>query len=47
MKIPAETLIEIEKAGIEVLAHKTEKACQVYNQRKDEGGVIAALHLTC
>ena len=47
MQIPAETLIEIERAGIEVLALKTEKACQVYNQRKDEGGVIAALHLTC
>jgi hypothetical protein len=47
MQIPAETLSQIEEAGIEVCAEKTEKACQIYNQRKDEGNVIAALHLTC
>ena len=47
MQIPTETLAGIKAAGIEVIAHKTEKACQIYNQRKDEGGVIAALHLTC
>ena len=47
MQIPAETITQIEEARIEVVAHKTEKACQLYNQRKDEGDVIAALHLTC
>jgi hypothetical protein len=47
MQIPAETLTKIKAAGIEVVAHKTEKACQVYNERKDEGNVIAAFHLTC
>jgi hypothetical protein len=47
MNIPTETLTELEAFGIEVIAHKTEKACQIYNQRKDEGNVVAALHLTC
>ena len=47
MKVPVETLAQIEEAGIEVLAHKTEKACQLYNQLEEEGGVVAALHLTC
>ena len=47
MNIPTETLAGIEAVGIQVLAHKTEKACKIYNQRKDDGGVIAALHLTC
>lgn len=47
MKIPTETLAELQASGVEVIAAKTEKACQFYNQRKDDSGVIAALHLTC
>ena len=46
-RVLLDTLAQIEAAGIEVLAKRTETACQVYNQRKDEGDVIAALHLTC
>ena len=47
MQIPADTLTQIEEAGIKMIAHKTEKACQVYNQCQEKGDVIAALHLTC
>ena len=47
MEMPTDTLVQLEAAGIEVVAKKTETACQIYNQRKDEGGVVAALHLTC
>ena len=47
MNIPAETLSALQALGIEVIAAKTEQACQLYNQRKDDGGVAAALHLTC
>ena len=47
MQIPSNTISELQTLGLEVIAHKTEKACQIYNQRKDEGNVIAALHLTC
>lgn len=47
MQIPPETLAQIEASGIEIIAHKTKRACQLYNQCKDEGEVIAALHLTC
>jgi len=47
MQIPDQTLAEIKAMGIEVIEEKTEKACQIYNQRKDERSVVAALHLTC
>lgn len=47
MKIPDETRRAIEEAGISVLAHRTEQAVQVYNQMRQRGSVVAALHLTC
>ena len=47
MQIPPETLAQIEASGIEFIVRKTDKACKLYNQRKDEGKVVAALHLTC
>jgi hypothetical protein len=47
MQAPQETLEALKSQGIEVIIEKTEKACQVYNQRQSEGKIIAALHLTC
>jgi hypothetical protein len=47
MHIPTSTLKKLQSLGIEVLSEKTEKACRLYNQRRSEDGVIAALHLTC
>jgi len=47
MQTPEETLAELQSRGIEVITEKTEKACQIYNQRRSENTVIAALHLTC
>lgn len=47
MQVPAKTLATLQSAGIEVITERTEKACQLYNQRQTEGGVVAALHLTC
>jgi len=47
MRVPQQTRIYLESAGIEVIVHKTNLACQVFNQRKAEGHIIAALHLTC
>jgi hypothetical protein len=47
MQTPKDTLAELQSHGIEVITEKTEKACQIYNQRRSEGAVIAALHLTC
>jgi hypothetical protein len=46
MVIPAATLAQLEAVVIEVLASKTETACQIYNQHRDEGDIMAALHLT-
>jgi hypothetical protein len=47
MRVPAQTRRALEDAGIEVLAVKTEQAVEAYNQRRQEGDVAAALHLTC
>ncbi len=47
MSIPQETRQALEAADIEVMAHDTEQACQTYNDRRENGGVAAALHLTC
>ena len=48
MKVPGETLEELEKKNIEPIVTKTGKAVKIYNEkiRKDED-VIACLHLTC
>ncbi len=47
MEIPERTRHAIEAEGIELISAATEQACQAYNEARDEGIVIAALHLTC
>ena len=47
MQIPPETLAKLEEIYIEVIPLKSEQACEVYYQRKSDGRVIAAIHLTC
>jgi hypothetical protein len=37
----------LKSLNIEIIAVRTGKACQIYNQKKAENDVIAALHLTC
>lgn len=47
MKIPKKTREEIRSKGIELIAEKTEEACEVYNDLAGSKEVVAALHLTC
>ena len=47
MDIPLETLREFSARGIEVRAMNTGEAVDTYNELKDQGGVVAALHLSC
>ena len=47
LKVPAGTRQALEAAGIEVLAERTDKACQTYNAITSQKAVAAALHLTC
>ena len=47
MKVPLETIEHLEKAGIEMIARPTGRACETYNQFREQRHVVAALHLTC
>ena len=47
MKIQPETEEYLRSSGIELMAAKTEKACQIYNDLSRSRRVVAALHLTC
>lgn len=47
MTVPTETQRALEAAGIDVVAERTEKACDAYNQLAGQASVAAALHLTC
>lgn len=47
MIVPGETRRALEKAGIELIAEPTDKACQTYNARRVQCVTAAALHLTC
>jgi hypothetical protein len=47
IKIQDNIIQNLESLDIEVIAVRTRKACQIYNQKKAENDVIAALHLTC
>lgn len=47
MHVPETTRVEIEAAGIELIALPTDEACTRYNQLREEEHVVAALHLTC
>ena len=37
----------IRDQGIELIAQQTARACETYNEMRDERQVAAALHLTC
>ena len=47
MKIKPETEQSLNSSGIELMAAKTQKACQIYNDLSRSRRVVAALHLTC
>jgi hypothetical protein len=47
MKVLSETISRLRETGCELVERKTEEACELYNARRDEGGVAACLHLTC
>lgn len=47
MKVPPETSDYLGSQGIEVIAERTEEACQTYNRLSEKRIVVAALHLTC
>lgn len=47
MEIPEQTRKALEQAGVEVLSASTSEAVEIYNQMRDRGNVVAALHLTC
>jgi len=48
MQVTPEVIEALQAAGIELLAERTEQACQRYNELREQGKkVIAALHLTC
>jgi hypothetical protein len=47
MVVAPETKQALEAAGIELIAQPTKEACQTYNDMREQGDVVAALHLTC
>lgn len=48
MKVPKETKETIEDKGIKLIAEKTTRAVEIYNElSKKDKQVFAALHLTC
>ena len=47
MRVPPETLAELESRGIQVRALRTAEAVRLFNDLEDGAGVVAALHLTC
>ena len=47
MAVPEETRASLRAAGIEVIAEKTDVACETYNRLREKRRVVAALHLTC
>lgn len=47
MRVPDETRRVVEAAGITLIAARTEDACKQYNEMREHGRVVAALHLTC
>lgn len=47
MKIPKDTRRQIESAGIQLIAQPTDKACETFNQLRNEESVVAAFHLSC
>ena len=47
MDVPEETRKALEEAGVEVLSASTSEAVKMYNDMREKGDVVAALHLTC
>lgn len=47
MEVPPATREAIEAAGVRLLAAPTEEAVRLYNRLREQGRVVAALHLTC
>jgi len=47
MKIPKETRLALQNAGIELIALPSEKACRQYNELSGNRSTALALHLTC
>lgn len=47
VKVLPETERFLSSKGVKLVAEKTEKACEVFNQLTKSKRVVAALHLTC
>ena len=47
MKVCSELKADLERRGIGVIAARTPVAVREYNELRNEGEVVAALHLTC
>jgi hypothetical protein len=47
MVVATETEQALQTAHIELIAQPTEQACQTYNKMREQGEIVAALHLTC
>ncbi len=47
MKVPVETLSELEAGGIKVQTLSSSEACKEYNRRRTQGSTALAIHLTC
>lgn len=47
MQVTAETRQALQAAGIELIAQRSDQACETYNALREERSVAAALHLAC
>ncbi|MEA1993255.1 MAG: MTH938/NDUFAF3 family protein [Euryarchaeota archaeon] len=47
LKVPKEVRDHTHSMGIELKTEKTEKACELYNELRNEKKLGAGLHLTC
>ena len=47
MKVAPEVEKYLKENNITLIACKTEKACQIYNELSSKSRVVAAFHLTC
>jgi hypothetical protein len=47
MKIDPAVSETLKREGISLVAERTAKACKLYNQLRDTGMIVAAMHLTC
>ncbi|MDY7041036.1 MAG: MTH938/NDUFAF3 family protein [Chloroflexota bacterium] len=47
LKVRSNVEERFQKAGIEVMVHKTGKACETYKQLRGQRRIAAILHVTC